>query len=159
MLVVQEARPTNVCLSCRHTEGSALSTATSPLRQGSALRSTWRGVLICWHLALQVSRAGLWGKSCCCWMGSVWGDKAHERERDHPCNVCDKSFKSLQMPSQHKIRQHSGYVFSCKGCGKKCNPNNSISRHNKLVCRKPHQRMSFCHFSMWGKDHHWGDHP
>ena len=38
-------------------------------------------------------------------------------------------------------------------------PNSSINRHNKLVCGKPHQRKSFCHFSMWGKDHHWGDHP
>ena len=33
-------------------------------------------------------------------------------------------------------------------------PNNSINRNNKLVCGKPHRRKSFCHFSMWGKDHH-----
>ena len=31
---------------------------------------------------------------------SVWGDKAQERERVHPC---DKAFKSLQMLSQQKI--------------------------------------------------------
>ena len=31
------------------------------------------------------------------------GDKAQERERVYPCIVCDKAFKSLQMPSQHKI--------------------------------------------------------
>ena len=74
-------------------------------------------------------------------MGSLWGDKAQERERDHPCNVCDKAFKSLQMPNKH-----SGHVFSCKGCGKKCNSNNSISRHNKLVCGKPHHRKNFCLF-------------
>ena len=105
-----------------HTEGSALSSATSPSRLGSALRSTWRGVLICWHMDLQVLREGLWGKSCCCWMGLVWGDKAQERERVYPCNVCDKAFKYLQMPSQYKIWQHSGYVFACKGYGKKFNP-------------------------------------
>ena len=76
-------------------------------------------------------------------MGSVWGDKAQERERVHPCNVCDKAFKSLQMLSQHKIWQHSGNVFVCKGCGKNFNSNNSIKRHNKLVGGKPHQRKSF----------------
>ena len=32
---------------------------------------------------LQVSRAGLWGDSWCCWMGSMWGDKAQDRERVH----------------------------------------------------------------------------
>ena len=87
------------------------------------------------------------------------GDKAQERERVHPCNVCDKAFKSLQMPSQHKIWQHSGHVFAGKGCGKKFNPNNSIKRHNKLVCGKPHCRKIFRHFFIWGKDDNWGDHP
>ena len=47
-----------------------------------------------------------------------------------------------------------GNVFACKGCGKKFNTNNSINRHNKLECGKPHHRKSFYHFSMWGKDHH-----
>ena len=74
----------NNWLSCRHTEGSAFSSATSPSRQWSALRSKWRGVLICWHMDMQVSRAGLWLKSYGYWMGSVWGDKAQERERVHP---------------------------------------------------------------------------
>ena len=60
-----------------HTDGSALSSATSPSRLGSTFRSTWRGV----HLDLKMSRAGLWGKSCCYWMGSLWGDKAQKRER------------------------------------------------------------------------------
>ena len=41
--------------------------------------------------------------------GSVWGDKAQERERVHPCNVCEKAFKSLQMPRHHKLGQHSGH--------------------------------------------------
>ena len=59
------------------------------------------------------------------------GDKTQERERVHPCNVCNKAFKSLQMPSEHKIWQHSGHVYACKGCGKKFNPNNSI---NNLLC-------------------------
>ena len=79
----------------------------------------------------------------------MWGDKSQERERVHPCNVCNIAFKSLQMPSQHKVWQHSGDMFACKGCGKKINPNNSINRHNKLVCGKPHHRKIFCHFSMW----------
>ena len=82
-----------------------------------------------------------------------------ERERVHPCNVCDKDFKSLQMPSQHKIWQHSGYTFAWKGCGKTFNPNSSINRYNKLLCGEPHHRKSFCPFSIWGNDHHWGDHP
>ena len=85
-------------------------------------------------------------------MGSVWaGDKAQERENFCLCNVCDKAFKSLQMPSQHNIWQHSGHVFACKGCGKKFNPNNSINRHNKLVHGKPHHRKSFCHISIWAR--------
>ena len=66
-------------------------------------------------------------------MGSVCGDKAQERERVHFYNVCDKAFKSLQTPSQHKIWQHRSHVFVCKGCGQKFNRNNSINRHNKLV--------------------------
>ena len=37
-------------------------------------------------------------------------------------SVCDKAFKSLQVPSQHKIWQHSGHVSACKGCGKKFTP-------------------------------------
>ena len=64
---------------------------------------------------------------------SVRVQSPRERERVHPCNVCDKTFKSLQMPSQHKIWQHSGHVFACKGCGKKFNPNNSINRHSLCV--------------------------
>ena len=91
-------------------------------------------------------------------MGSVWGDKAQERKRVHPCNVCDKAFKSLPMTSQHSIWQHCSHVFACKGCGKKFNPNNSINRHNNLVFGKPHHGKSFCHISMWGKDHHREDH-
>ena len=47
------------------------------------------------------------------------------------------------MLNQHKIWQHSGKVFACKDCGKKFNPNNSIDRHNKLVCAKPHHRRVF----------------
>ena len=85
---------------------------------------------------------------------SVAGQSTRERERVHPCNVCDKTFKSLQMLSKHKIWQHSGNVFTCKGCGKMLNPSNCINRHNKLVCGKPHHRKSFCHFSMWVRDHH-----
>ena len=50
---------TDIWSRCRHTEVLAVSFPTSPSRQGSALRSTLRGVLICWHLDLQVSRAGL----------------------------------------------------------------------------------------------------
>ena len=57
-------------------EGSALSYATSPSRLQSALRSIWRGVLVWWHLDMKKLRAGLWGNSCCYWMGSVWGYKA-----------------------------------------------------------------------------------
>ena len=64
---------------------------------------------------------------------SVGGTKhktERERERVHPCNVCENAFKSLPMPSQHTIWQHSAHVFACKGCDKKFNPKN---RHNKLV--------------------------
>ena len=77
---------------------------------------------------------GLGGKFCCCWIRSVWGDKAHKRERAHPCNFCDKAFKSLQTPNQDTIWQHSLNVFVCKGCDKKFKTNNSINRHNKQAC-------------------------
>ena len=56
--------------SCWHAEEPALPSATSPSRQGAALRSTWRRVHICWHLDLKVLRAGMWENTCCCWMGS-----------------------------------------------------------------------------------------
>ena len=75
------------------------------------------------------------------------GTKHKKREKIHPCNVFDKAFKSLPSPTP---------VY--KGCGKKFNPNNSINRKDKFVCGKPHHK-SFCHFSMWGKDHHGGDSP
>ena len=64
------------------------------------------------------------------------------RERYYPCNVCDKAFKSLQMPNQHKI---------CKGCGKKFKTQNSINRHKMLFGFPPHHRKSFCNFFMRGK--------
>ena len=111
-----------------HPVGSALSFATSTSRLGSASRSTQRGV----HLDLKMLRAGLWGNSCCCWMGSVWGDKAYKRERVHPCNIYDRAFKSLQGPNHHIIWQHSGHMFVFKGCGKKFKTNNRINRHKKL---------------------------
>ena len=50
-------------------------------------------------------------------------------------------------------------VVCLQGCGNKFNPNNSINRHKKLVCGKPHHRKSFSYFSMWGNYHHWEDHP
>ena len=79
-------------------------------------------------------------------MGSVWGDKSQERERVHPCNVCDKAFKSLQMPSQHNIWQHSGNVFACKGCGKYFRTNNSMNRHKKEMYGRPDHRKNFRNF-------------
>ena len=122
--------------------------ATLPSRPGPTLRSTWRGVLICWHLDLKMSSTGLWGNSCCCCMGSVWGDKAHKRERAHPCNLCDKAFKYFETPKQHTVWQHSGHVFVCKGCGKKSKTNNIDNRQKKSFGFRPHHRKSFCNFSM-----------
>ena len=72
---------------------------------------------------------------------SMGGQETRQRERVHSCNVCDKAFKSL--PNQQKIWHHSGHVFASKDCGKKVNPNNSINRHNKLVCGKHHHRKCF----------------
>ena len=66
-------------------------------------------------------------------------------KRADPYNV-KKAFKSLQTPNQHIFWQHSGPVFVCNGCGKKFKTNNS----KKLCHFKPHQRKSFCNFSMWG---------
>ena len=37
------------------------------------------------------------------WISVGGGDKAQERERVHPCNVCDKAFKSLPTPRQQQI--------------------------------------------------------
>ena len=45
-------------------------------------------------------------------MGTVWGDKAQERQRVHPCNVCDKAFKYLPTPNQHTIWQYSSHVVA-----------------------------------------------
>ena len=42
-------------------------------------------------------------------------------------------------------------VFVCNGCGKKFETYNSINRHKKLVCGKPHHRKWLYNFSMWGK--------
>ena len=59
--VPQKYCKTDTWPSWRHTEGSALPSATSPSRQGSTLKIPWREVRFCWHLDLQVLRAGLWG--------------------------------------------------------------------------------------------------
>ena len=72
--------------------------------------------------------------SCCCWMGSVWGDKSHKRKRGHPCNISDKAFKSLRTPTQHTIWQHSGHAFVCKGFGKKKRAEILYSIRNLLFC-------------------------
>ena len=45
-------------------------------------------------------------------------------------------------------------VVCLQGCGNKFSPNNSINRHKKLLCGKPHHRKSFSCFSMWGNYHH-----
>ena len=37
----------------------------------------------------------LGGKWCCCWMGSVWGDKAHKRERGFALVISVTMFSSL----------------------------------------------------------------
>ena len=58
---------------------------------------------------------------------------AHKREGVHPCIVCDKAFKSLQMANQHTNWPHSGQAFVCKGCGKKFKTNNSINRHKHFL--------------------------
>ena len=42
---------------------------------------------------------------------SVGRPSKREREKVHPCNVCDKAFKSLSTHNQHKIWQYSGHVF------------------------------------------------
>ena len=64
--------------------------------------------------------------------GSVGGDKAHKRKRFQPCIESDKAFNSLRTPNQHIIWQHSGYVFVCKGCGKKFKTENNINIHEKV---------------------------
>ena len=61
------------------------------------------------------------------------GDKALDRERVHPCNVCDKAFKSLKTPNQHTLWQHSGHVFVCKGCGKNFSRKSSLSKQMLVV--------------------------
>ena len=66
MLVEQDTWP-----SWWHAEGSASSYAKLPSRLGSALRNTWRGVLICWHLDMIMLKTGLWGNSGFCWIESV----------------------------------------------------------------------------------------
>ena len=41
----------------------------------------------------------------------------------------------------------------CKGLDKKFKTNNSMNRHQMLVCGKPCQRKNFCNLSKWGKSH------
>ena len=92
-------------ITCHSVKGERISfpSARSPSRQGSGLGSTRKRVAIYWHLDLRVLRVGLWVNSCCCWMGSVWRDKAQERERVQPCNVCEKAFKFCQRLNRPKF--------------------------------------------------------
>ena len=75
----------------------------------------------------------------------------HQRERVHPCNVCDMAFHYLPTLKQHKSRQHRRILFVCNGCGKKLETNNKINRHTKFVCGKPCHRKNFSNSSKWGK--------
>ena len=68
------------------------------------------------------------------------GQSTREIDRVHHCNVCEKSFKSLQTPKRLK---QSNNVFVCKGFGKKLLTNNPINRQKKLVCGKPCLRKRF----------------
>ena len=104
---------TDTCPSWWHAEGSALPSVIS--RQGSALRSTSRGVLICLHLDLQVLRTGLWGNSCCCWIGSVWGTK-HKREgkRVHPVNSVTRLQRFCQLLTNRKFGSTVSMCLSAK---------------------------------------------
>ena len=92
---------TDICLSCRHTERSALSSATLSSRHYVHMLAT--------------GPAGAKGRFVREIILSLDGISAQERERVHPCNICDKAFKSMQLLSQHKVWQHSGNVFVCKG--------------------------------------------
>ena len=65
--------------------------------------------------------------------GGAQNYKAQERERVHPCNVCDKAFKSLAIPNQHNTWPHIGHVLVCKDCCNMFKTYNNINRHKKLV--------------------------
>ena len=52
--------------------------------------------------------------------------------------------------NQFKMWQHSGHVVVCKGPDKKFKTNNSMNRHQMLVCGKPCQRKNL---SKRGKSH------
>ena len=87
------------------------------------------------------------------WSTKVQSTRGRKRESVHKCNICDKTFKILQTPNQHKIQQHSDQVFVCKGCGKKFKTNNSMNRHKKIMCVRPCHMNKFCNFSKRGKGH------
>ena len=49
----------------------------------------------------------------------------HKREMFHPCDVCDKAFKSVKILTklnQHMSHHYSGHVYDCNGCGKYSGP-------------------------------------
>ena len=100
---------------------------------------------MCSHLDLKIFR-GFWeGNDVVAGWDQFGGNKAHKRERVHPCkcNVCDKAFKFLRTLNQLSIWQHSGHVCVCEGCDKKFKTNNSINRHKKLCgCKSQHRRRA-----------------
>ena len=111
-------------------------------------------MFVCWHLDLLVSRVGLWGNSCYCWMRLVLADKAQDRERAY---TCDQALKCLPTLNLLKSWQHSGHVFVCKGCGNKFNPKNIISKQDDCVWHASPQEELFPLLHA-GKHQHWWDH-
>ena len=91
------------------------------------------------------------------WVTKV--QSTRDKKKVSPCNICDRAFKSLPTPNQHKIWQPLYHVFDYKGRGKMFKTSNSINRHKKIVYGKPHHRKNVGNFFMWGKDHHCDDHP
>ena len=78
--------------------------------------------------------------------GIIFGDKAHKKERVHPCNVCDKAFKSLGTPNTHIIWQHNGNVFVCKVCDKKFKTKTASTDKKRFLVSSITTRGAFATF-------------
>ena len=98
-------------------------------------------MLIFRHRDLQVSRAGEGNHVVAGW--DQCGGTKHKREGGFTPVMSLTKLSSLCKCLALTKFGSTVVMFAYKGCGKKFNPNNSINRHNQLVCAKSHHRKSF----------------
>ena len=62
-------------------------------------------------------KGGFWGKWCCCWMGSVWWEKARKRERElNPVRGCSQIMSTNNFDMTQLLCGHPATKWVITDC-------------------------------------------